>query len=278
MVFITSQSLNAEILRQQNLAMEIAKEQTKISTGKKINQPSDNPQDWVQISQIGRQQAINDAWLSNSDFAKSRAAAASSNLSDINNLMSQVTELLVKSTSTSGDSPGREAVAQSIEGIKKSIHDLLNQTDYQGSPVFDDMFTVDIPVGAGLAVDAVATRQSVSDNVVGTKSLEDLLQEAIDAVRSSDETALKEALTNSRKALDHVIVAQSIQGVRQQRIDDIAQRIDDKKLALTERRSGLEDTDVGEVITKLQSKLTTLEASQAAFARIGRQSLFDLLR
>jgi len=278
MVFITSQSLNAEILRQQNLARDIATEQTKISTGKKINQPADNPQDWVQISQIGRQQSINDAWASNASFANARAAAAASSLGDINTLMSKVTELLVQSTSTSQDSPGREAVAQSIEGIKQSIHDLLNQTDYQGSPIFDDTNTVNIPVGAGLAVDAVATRQSISDNVVGTQSLDDVLQAAIDAVRNSDAVALKQSLTDSRAALDHVIVAQSIQGVRQQRIDDIATRINNKKLDLTERRSGLEDTDVGEVITKLQSKLTTLEASQAAFARIGRQSLFDLLR
>jgi len=278
MVFITSQSLSAEILRQQNLARDIATEQTKISTGKKINQPADNPQDWVQISQIGRQQSINDAWASNASFANARAAAAASSLGDINTLMSKVTELLVQSTSTSQDSPGREAVAQSIEGIKQSIHDLLNQTDYQGSPIFDDNNTVNIPVGAGLAVDAVATRQSISDNVVGTKSLDDVLQAAIDAVRNSDAVALKQSLTDSRAALDHVIVAQSIQGVRQQRIDDIATRINNKKLDLTERRSGLEDTDVGEVITKLQSKLTTLEASQAAFARIGRQSLFDLLR
>jgi len=278
MVFITSQSLNAETLRQQNLARDIAAEQTKISTGKKINQPADNPQDWVQISQIGRQQSINDAWASNASFANARAAAAASNLGDVNTLMSKVTELLVQSTSTSQDSPGREAVAQSIEGIKKSIHDLLNQTDYQGSPIFDDTNTVNIPVGAGLAVDAVATRQSISDNVVGTQSLDDVLQAAIDAVRNSDGNALKQSLTDSRAALDHVIVAQSIQGVRQQRIDDIATRIQNKKLDLTERRSGLEDTDVGEVITKLQSKLTTLEASQAAFARIGRQSLFDLLR
>ncbi|MBO9575145.1 MAG: flagellin [Sphingobium sp.] len=278
MVFITSQSLQAEILRQQNLARDIAGEQIKISTGHKINTPADNPQDWVQISQIGRQQAINDAWNSNADFAKSRAAAASQNLSDINGLMTQVTDLLVQSASTSKDSPGREAVAKSIEGVKASIHDLLNQTDYQGTPVFDDTHTTNIPVGSGLAVDAVATRQSISDNAVGTMSLEDFLQSAIDAVRNGDQAAVGVALNDSRKALDHVIVAQSVQGVRQQRIDDIMQRITDKKLDLTERRSGLEDTDVGEVITKLQSKLTTLEAAQAAFARIGKQNLFDLLR
>jgi flagellar hook-associated protein 3 FlgL len=278
MVFITSQSLSAEILRQQTLAREIAGDQIKISTGKKINQPSDNPQDWVQISQIGRQQSINEAWLSNADFAKGRATAAASSLNDVNALMSRLAELLVTSASTSTDSPGRAAVVTEIQGIRQSVNDLLFQTDYQGSPVFDDTHTVRIPVGAGLAVDAVPTRQSITENAVGAMSLDDVLQYAIDAVTSADSNDVQTALGYARKALDHVIVGQSVQGVRQQRIDDISERIVDKKLALTERRSGLEDTDVAEVITKLQGRLTTLEAAQAAFARIGRQSLFDLLR
>jgi flagellar hook-associated protein 3 FlgL len=278
MVFITSQSLNAEILRQQKLAQQIANEQTKISTGKKINEPSDNPQDWVQISRIGRQQAINDAWAQNVTFAQSRATAAASSLGDLNGLIARVTELLVTSTSTATDSPGRAAVAKEIEGIKQACHDVLYQTDYQGTPVFDETHTVNIPVGAGLAVDSVPTRQAITDNVIGTRTFEGILDDAINAVLTGDTNAVNGALTDSRQLLDHVIVAQSIQGVRQQRIDDVGARITDKKLDLTERKSGLEDTDIGEVITKLQQQLTTLEAAQSAFARIGRQSLFDLLR
>ena len=66
------------------------------------------------------------------------------------------------------------------------------------------------------------------------------------------------------------------QGVRTQRIENIGKRIDDTALTLTERRSTLEDTDLTEVVTKLQNKLMTLEAAQIAFARISKQSLFDL--
>ncbi len=275
MVFITTQSLNAEILRQQNMAREIATEQAKVSSGFKLNQPSDNPQDWVQISLVGRQQSINTAWRSNLQFADSRAAQAMSNLNEINNLMASVTELLVTSATTGPGSPGREAVAMQLEGLRTTINDLLNQTDYQGRPVFDDTNTVDIPVGAGLAVDAVPTRQSVAENVVGTRSLDDILADAVDAIRSGDEAARGNALTDARAALDHVIVAQSLQGVRSLRIEDIGKRLDDTALVLTERRSSLEDTDLTEVVTKLQSKLLTLEAAQIAFARISKQSLFD---
>lgn len=278
MVFITSQSLSAEILRQQNMAKQIATEQGKISTGHKLNQSSDNPQDWVQISLLGRQQSVTSAWQDNLTFAQSRAAKAEANLSDINNLMSRVTSQLVQSSSTADGSPGREAIAQELEGIRQTISELLNQTDYQGQPVFDDTNTIDVPVGAGLSVQSVGTRQSISDNAVGSRSIDQVLADAIAAVRTGTEADRSAALGDARKALDHVIVAQSVQGVRTQRLEDIGERLNDQQLNLKERRSTLEDTDLTETITKLQQKLTTLEAAQSLFARISRQSLFDLIR
>ncbi|MBN8829459.1 MAG: flagellin [Sphingomonadales bacterium] len=278
MVFITTQSLNAEIARQQRMAKEIANEQGKISTGHKINVASDNPQDWVQISLVGRQQSINTAWKDNLTFADSRAAKASANLGDINSLMTRVTDLLVTSTSTAQGSPGREAVAQELEGIRQTINDLLNQTDYQGQPVFDVTNTVNVPVGAGLSVEAVPTRESIANNAVGSRSLDQVLADAITAVRTGTDEERGAALNDARKALDHVIVQQSVQGVRSQRLEDISDRLTDSALALTERRSTLEDTELTETITKLQQKLMTLEAAQSAFARISRQSLFDLIR
>jgi flagellar hook-associated protein 3 FlgL len=277
MVFITTQSLRAEINRQHAMSKDISTEQGKISTGHKLNAPSDDPQAWVQISLLGRQQAITTAWQDNLTFAQSRSAKAEANLNDINNLMTRVSNLLVTSTSTADGSPGREAVAQELEGVRATINDLLNQTDYQGQPVFDDTNTLPVPVGAGLSVESVGTRQSISDNVVGARSLDQVLTDAIAAVRTGTADDRTNALGDARKALDHVIVAQSIQGVRTQRLEDIGERLVDQQLGLSERRSGLEDTDLTETITKLQNKLTTLEAAQSAFARISRQSLFDYL-
>jgi flagellar hook-associated protein 3 FlgL len=42
--------------------------------------------------------------------------------------------------------------------------------------------------------------------------------------------------------------------------------------------SRLGDADLAELITSLQSQMTNLNAAQAAFAKIGQQSLFDFLR
>ena len=51
-----------------------------------------------------------------------------------------------------------------------------------------------------------------------------------------------------------------------------------RKLAVEKDVSRLGDADLAELITSLQAQLTNLNASQAAFAKIGQQSLFDYIR
>lgn len=280
MVFITSQSVNTEILRQQSLSKDIATFQAQVSSGKKFDVPSDNPQDWLQISTIGRQQSLTAAWQSNLKYAQSRAAQASSSLNDVNNLMTRVTELLVTSTSTSANTPGAEAIAAELEGIKGTITAILGQTDYQSTPTYDEDSSVAVPIGHGLAVEAVPTRQSIEEGIntaAGVKTIYEVLDSAITAVRAGDGAAKNSSLTEARSALDHVIVAQSRQGVRSERLDDESARLLDTELQLSERRSGLEDADLTEVIAKLQAKLVTLQAAQTVFAKINQQSLFSLI-
>lgn len=280
MVMITGQGVSDEIRRQQQLARSIAADQAAISSTKKLNAPSDDPQAWVEISEIGRAQAIQVAWTDNVAYGKNRAAKADANLTSINELFSRARELLVQASSTSQGEPGRDAILADFAGIKKTMNELLNETDFEGTPVFDDGVTIAIPVARGLTLDAVGTRQSISEgvNVDGTiKSLNEILDTAMVSVQSGDSSALNASLTDVREALDHVIVAQSVQGVRSQRLDDAGENLLDSRLVLSERRSALEDTDLTEVLTRMQSNQLTLEAAQAAFARINRQTLFDLL-
>ncbi|CAN5322521.1 N/A [soil metagenome] len=286
MVFITNQSVNAEIKRQQGLSQDIARYQQQISTGVKFDKPSDNPQDWIQISAVGKQQSLNQAWQDNLTYAQSRAAQAETSLTDVNNLITRVTELLVSATSQAANSPGSQSVALELQGVRDTIRTILNQTDYQGTPTFDDGTTNAIPIGKGLAVESVGTRQSIEDGIVidatttpaTTKTIYQVLDDAIAAVQAGDGDQIGLSLDDARKALDHVIVAGTKQGVRAQRLDNEVVRLDDARLTLTERRSNLEDTDLTEAIAKVQAKLVSLQAAQATFAKINQQSLFSLLR
>jgi flagellar hook-associated protein 3 FlgL len=280
MVAITGNRLADEILRQQRLSKAIAEDQTAISSQKKIRTASDDPQAWVQISDIARQQSSQAAYTANIAYGQARAAKAETNLGELNTLFNQARELIITAGSTDSDAPSQNAIVASLQAIKQTLKDLLDDTDYQGISVFDGDNAVRIPVSRGITLDPVPTRDRVNGGVdVGgtTKSLQDIIDDAISAVQSGDSDRRDAALTGVRNGLDHVIVNQSEQGVRSQMLEDALRRTQDYDLSLSERRSTLEDTDLTETLTKLQAKLTTLQAAQAAFAKINSQSLFDLL-
>jgi flagellar hook-associated protein 3 FlgL len=281
MVAISRQTVADEIRRQQTMTQEIAKAQIAVSTGKKLSAPSDDVHSWVEISEIGKLQASYAAWTGNVSYGESRAEKAQTSLEQINTLMTRAKELLVQGVSTAAGETGRAAIVAELGSIRETLSELLNETDYQGIPVFDDTTTIKIPVGRGIQMEAVGTRQSVSEGIDvngAAMSLDDILANAITAVETGDESARTTALAGIETGLDHVIGEQAKQGIRSERLSAMAERVDDIVLTLQERRSGLEDTDLTGTIAKMQQKLLTLEAAQSAFARINQQSLFDLLR
>jgi flagellar hook-associated protein 3 FlgL len=280
MVAITQQSMLDEIRRQQQLARSISADQAAISSGKKLITPSQDPRAWVQVSQVAQAQAQQAAWTANVKYAQTRSDKAESNLDEINNLMARARELYISASTSTLDAAGKASTVTSLEGLRKSINDLLTERDYQGLPVFDDATSVAVPVGRGLDVETVGTRQNISEgiNVGGTPmSIDDIMGAAIAAVQAGTATSSDDGLTGLNIAIDHIIGQQSLQGVRSERLEQVTDRLKNVDLNLTERRGNLEDTDLTETITKLQNKLLTLEAAQAAFARINRQSLFDLI-
>lgn len=280
MVAISRQTVADEIKRQQVLTQEIAKAQVAVSSGKRLNAPSDDVHAWVEISEIGRLQASYAAWTQNIGYGESRAEKAQTNLNQINSLMTRAKELLLQASSTPTGDSGRAAVVTELTALRETLSDLINETDFQGIPVFDDSTTVKIPVGRGIQLEAVGTRQSISEgiDVNGTPmSLDDILAAAIAAVESGDDAARMAALGGVEDGLDHIINQQAKQGIRAERLTTFSERLQDVSLTLKERRSTLEDTDLTETIARIQQKLLTLEAAQSAFARINKQSLFDLI-
>ncbi|MCU0814999.1 MAG: flagellar hook-associated protein 3 [Cypionkella sp.] len=60
--------------------------------------------------------------------------------------------------------------------------------------------------------------------------------------------------------------------------DRQAEVLENRKLALEQARSGLEDLDIAAAVTRLQTLLMTQEAAQQSFVRITGRGLFDYLR
>ncbi|WP_257540056.1 flagellin [Sphingobium sp. CFD-1] len=280
MVGITNKTLTAEIRRQQQLSQSIIAGQTAISSGVTLTRPSDNALAWVQVSDIGRAQAQQAAWQANVSYGTTRASNAESNLDEINNLLVRAQDLVISARNGSLNDTSRGAIVEELKTIRTTVGELLNQKDYQGVSVFDDGQSVLVPVSRGLNLAVVGTRQQVSEgiDVDGTAmSIDDILNQSITAVSSGSDSDIGTALESIQAGQSHIIVELAKQGVRSDRLDVVGARLTDVDLDLTERRSTLESTDLAQVISSVQAKLLQLNAAQSAFARINKQTLFDLI-
>lgn len=88
---------------------------------------------------------------------------------------------------------------------------------------------------------------------------------------------LERAFTNLDRALDGMILMRSRVGAELRSVDDGEVAGQTQELSLTLRRSQLQDLDLAQGISKLQSSQTALEAALRTYASISRTSLFQLL-
>jgi flagellar hook-associated protein 3 FlgL len=126
----------------------LAQTQEEMSTGLKINQPSDNPYGASQVVDLGDQLSELNNYTSNVNDGTAWLNTASTALTSINNSVQSVRELVVEAsngTMTPADlSSAAAEVNQLIDSVKSSAN-----TTYDGSYIFSGSATDTAPYQAG---------------------------------------------------------------------------------------------------------------------------------
>ena len=86
------------------------------------------------------------------------------------------------------------------------------------------------------------------------------------------------SIGNVQKAIDNLSLQRAFVGGQLSKAATQIDVVGARKLAVDRDVSRLGDADLAALITDLQAQLTNLNAAQAAFAKIGQQSLFDFIR
>ncbi len=281
----TRHRLQAEIARQTRLGEDIARLQTQISGGVRILRPSDDPGAAAQVAEIARNQADEATWSANIKTAVALSDRADTTLTSLTAIVARANELMVRAANDVLSDENRATVAIELRSIADEIVSLSAARDARGEALFADGAPLAIPVGAGLAVAPVASRQAVFDQVAvgaGTQSLEAIVAAAAAAITTADPAARRAAidasLTATEAAATHVATVRGQQGVRAGRLDNLGESLAASKLQIAEERGELEGTDITEAVASLESKRLSLTAAQAVFARLNQTGLFDLLR
>jgi flagellar hook-associated protein 3 FlgL len=147
-----------EINRQISLGREIARAQTEISTGKRIQAPSDDPVAAARVSSIARSQANEGVWKTNLNLAASLAARADTALASADSLLDRAGELMVAGANGTLSDQDRSTIALELRAIAEELGALKDVRDSRGNRIFMSDSSLQIPVSTGLAVIAVGTR------------------------------------------------------------------------------------------------------------------------
>ena len=284
MITATRYRALAEINRQSALSADVARAQSDISTGKRIEKPSDDPIASARISQLRRAQADAEVWARNIQTAKSIAAQVDTAMGDMAGIFNRVKELTLAGRTESVSDADRSAIVLELNQLRGSLTNLSTSTTPTGQALFPVDAPLRISTSATQRLPATAQRSDVFDGVStsqGSQSLDWVIGQAITAISNSDvnvrRTAAATALDDIDKAVVQVTNQRAAQGLRAGQLDDAADALVEATTQLSEERSSLEDTDVAATVMRLNAKTLALQAAQAAFAKVNRNTLFDFL-
>lgn len=274
-----------QVSQQSKLSQEIARAQADISTGRRLNVPSDDPIAAARIAEIRKSQADQTVWSRNLEAAKAIASQADTALGGINDVITRAKELTLAGASQSASPNDRAAIVQELRNLNVTLANYQAQTTPTGQPLFPTDAPLQISGSATFLVAATAKQSDVFDGVLvshgGTSTLSAIISAAADAVSQDDPTArqtdTRGSLADIDAAASHLTNQRSAQGVRATQIDSAAEALISSGEQLTEERSSLEDTDVAATVMKLNAKTLSLQAAQQAFAKVNRNTLFDFV-
>ena len=269
------------VQRQLDVMKAIADQQAAISSGKKLVHPSDDPQGWLEISQIAVRQGNDTASVSNISRAETRAVQAESSMVEIANGLTRAKELIVLANNEATNGANQEGIAIELEGILANMQDIMGQEDPFGGPLFGTV-GIGVPIGSSRNIIASPTLAALSENISdgegGLVSITQIMQNAINVVRTGTITERQKALSPLDNALGRMTETLTEQGVVRGRLDSARAQFDESRLVLAQRRKDIEEVDITEAITRLQALDVSLQAAQAVYAKINSRSLMDFLR
>lgn len=154
---LSSQAIHmnaVKVMLQQQQAL--AKIQTQVATGKRVNTPADDPIAAVHILELERAQLESAQYAKNSALARSRLNLEEQALADIGTVLQRVRELVVQASNTGTmNDADRRSIAVELESRLEELQDIGNRRDGGGEYLFSGFSTLTRPF-AGAASGTVS--------------------------------------------------------------------------------------------------------------------------
>lgn len=275
MINATGNRMMREIQRQSRLSGDVADSQVQISSGKRLQRASDDPVAAARVANIRAKQSDGAAWARNVTLGTSLVNQADTALSSASSLLARAQELTLAAANPTASASDRATIAAEIAAIADEMDVLAASKSPLGGPLF--------ATGSPMAmrfddntVFAPTPSRSAAFEIAGT-AISQGLRTASTAIATGNTAQIATSLTDVKTSIDHVANVRAEIGINAGRLDRLRDAQAGNSISLAAERSSLEDTDLSAAIAKLNGQTITLEAAQAAFARINRRTLIDIL-
>ncbi|HEY3347820.1 MAG TPA: flagellar hook-associated protein FlgL [Nitrospirota bacterium] len=272
---------------------ELLKTQEQITTGKKINNPSDDPAGAAKISALKTVLSRSDQYTRNISAGSMNMMTADSVLLDAHNLLERAKELAIGQAGGTSTAQTRAMAAEEVGTLTNQLLQVANTSvggiyifagyknntapfDASGNYVSDsNKINIEIEPGTFSQINLPGDQIfNPAGGVDVFKALSDLKT----AMVGDDTAGIKTAMDQITTSFDQVEGGQAIAGSLINQFDTSKARIEDKVITYKQLLSGEEDLDLADAIGTLNVQDAALTAAREVTARLFKSSILDFLK
>jgi flagellar hook-associated protein 3 FlgL len=288
---MTQQSLDSV----DNGLVRMSKAQEQLSTGKRINRPSDDPTGTSTAMKARAGVADNQQYQRNASDGIGWLTTIDTTLQTANNSVQRAYTLALQGANTADLSQtSANALADEIDQIRSGLIDSANAT-YLGRPVFGGTTSGDVAYddsGAYVGDTGSVTRRVGPETVVRVDSsgpsvfgpdssgasVFDDLAALSSSLRSMSTSGIQAGVASMQTDLGRISAAEASEGARYNQISTASDNASAQVLALQKTQTDVEDIDVAQATINLETQQTAYQAALAATSKSVQRSLLDYLQ
>lgn len=276
--------------------LETQQAMIEISTGRSVNQPSDNPTAAALLVENNDQATFTAGYLQSLNAIQGQLSTADSTLSSVVTAMQRAISLGVEGGNGTLSDGDRAAIATELQGIQNQLVSLGNAS-YQGRFIFAGTnsgtppFVVDntVPSGvsyvgnAGVNQVSIGSGYKLAVNLPGSQLLSASGNDVFLAINNliqalQTNTGIGDAVTAVGAASSYVSAQRVFYGNAANQAQSQTTYLNTAKLQIAQQENTLGGADLAAAATNLtQSQLDT-QATLATISKMSQNNLFDYLK
>jgi flagellar hook-associated protein 3 FlgL len=294
-----------------NLQAEQVKLQQQISTGRKIESPSDDPVGAARALEVSYAKGLNAKYADTRQAAQLKLNTLESSLTTITNLLVSTQSSLIAAGNGAYSNQERGFIGSELNGTLQELLGLANTKDSSGNYLYSGFSTNTLPYsGAQTGIAPAVTSYTYSgDNNTQLLQVESNRQMAVTVPGSSVfqasgndvfatlknistllntpitnateqaafNSGLATAIGNLQTSVDNILNVRADIGSKLNEIDGLDLSGSDRDLQYSKSLSDLQDLDYATALSDLAKQQTIMEAAQKSFVSTTSLSLFKYI-